>query len=234
MKEAEQSFIIRAFRAINEKETCHRFLEGHVKVLKDYGITNVTTNNAAWIDNPSIYVVVAESNEDKELLGGVRVHVADGKMPLPLENAIGKMDPKIYELISGYLDEGTGELCALWNAKKVAGFGLSLLLIRAGISVVNQVRLSSLFTICADYTMPMVKRVGFVIEDTIGSDGGFVYPNENYIARVLRKMNAVNLETANEYDKQRIFSLRNNPEQLFVEEGPKCLMNIYYRLTIDQ
>lgn len=225
---------IRAFRAIAEKETCYKFLEGHVKVLKDYGISNVTTNNTLWIDNPAIYVVVAQNDDNEnELLGGVRVHVADGRLPLPLETAIGRIDSGVYKLIKEYIDEGTGELCALWNSKKVAGYGLSLLLIRAGISVVNQVSLSSLFTICADYTMPMVKKVGFVIEDSVGNGGGFVYPNENYIAKVLRKMNAEKLDTAEEYDRERILDLRKSPEQHFQENGPNGIINVNYKLRIN-
>jgi len=225
-------FTIRAFRAIDERDTCIRFLEGHVKVLADYGITNITTNNASWMENPSIYVVVVQSKETGELLGGVRVHVADGRMPLPLEAAIGRMDPRVFDLIKGYIDEGTGELCALWNAKKVAGYGFSLLLIRAGISIVTQIKLNSLFTICADYTMGMVKQVGFVVEDSLGDGGGFVYPNENYVARVLRKMNALSLETAEKWDRERILHLRYNPVQFAVEKGPKGELNIDYKLLI--
>jgi len=226
-------FIFRAFRAVDELETCVRFLEGHVKVLEDYGITNITTNNALWMTNPAIYAIVAESPDGKEIYGGIRVHVADGRTPLPLEAAIGRMDKRVCEIIKSYLDSGTGELCGLWNSKKVAGYGLSLLLIRAGISIVTKINLNSLFTICADYTMPMVKRVGFTVEDSIGKNGDFVYPNENYIAKVLRKMNAISLDTAEEYDKERIINLRDNPLQTFFELGPKGELEIEYKLSIN-
>jgi hypothetical protein len=203
-----------------------------VKVLTDYGITNITTNNALWMENPSIYVVVAESSDGSEICGGVRVHIADGKVPLPLELAIGKMDARVYDIISSYIDTGTGELCGLWNSKRVAGMGLSLMLIRAGISIVTQINLDSLFTICADYTMPMVRRVGFVVEDTIGRNGDFIYPNPSYIARVLRKMNAISLDTAEIFDRERIFSLRKNPVQVFIEPGPKGDVEIDYQLLL--
>ncbi len=227
-----EKIIFRAFRAIDERESCERFLAGHQKVLTDYGITNITTNNAKWMDNPLIYVIVAESADRSEICGGIRVHVADGKEPLPLEAAIGKMDNRIYDIIRSYIDTGTGELCGLWNSKKVAGLGISLLLIRAGISIVTQINLDSLFTICADYTMPMVKRVGFEVEDTIGKNGDFVYPNENYIAKVLRKMNAISLDTAEKFDRDRIFDLRDKPVQIFQEEGPKGNIEIDYQLSI--
>jgi hypothetical protein len=116
----------------------------------------------------------------------------------------------------------------------VAGYGISLILIRAGISIVNQVKLASLFTICADYTMPMVKRVGFTVERSIGKNGEFVYPNENYIARVLKRLNALTLEQAEEYDKKRIFSLRNDPVQVFKEKGAKGEVEVDYNLILTE
>ncbi len=110
--------------------------------------------------------------------------------------------------------------------------GISILLVRAGIAIVNQIELSSLFTICADYTLPMVRKVGFIVEDSLGNAGEFVYPNENYIARVLRKMNAETLETAEAFDRDRIFDLRTNPVQTTIETGPRGEIEIDYQLVI--
>lgn len=224
-------FIFRSFRAIDDYETCVRFREGHVKVLSDYGITNITTNNDDWIFNPMVYVIVAE-DEQGVVQGGIRVHMADEEHLLPVEEAVGEMDPKIFDMVREFSHTGTGELCGLWNSKAVAGLGISLLLIRAGISIVNQIDLSSLFTICADYTMPMVSRVGFIVEDQLGNKGEFIYPNENYIARVLRRMNAITLDTAEELDRNRILNLRNKPIQFFNEVGSKGLLEINYQLVI--
>ncbi len=224
--------LLRAFRAIDRPELCELFLKGHVTVLSDYGITNVTTNNRRWLSMPNVYVVVAMSEDRSRILGGVRIHMADGKEKLPLENAIGKMDPKVYNIIRKHIDTGTGELCGLWNSKEVSGYGISLILIRAGISMVNQIHLASLFTICADYTMPMVKRVGFTVENSIGDNGDFIYPNENYIARVLKRINAVTLEQAEEIDRTRIFNLRDNPVQLFRETGPRGNLEVDYNLVL--
>ncbi len=223
---------MRAFRAINNTPACEEFLEGHVRVLEDYGITNISTNNRKWMEITSVYVVVATDESTGKVVGGIRVHIADGKEPLPVENAIGYMDDKVYKLIEKYKDLGTGELCGLWNAKSVAGYGVSLLLVRAGISIVNQIKINSLFTICGDYTLPMVNRVGFIVEKSIGNNGEFLYPKENYIARVLRKMNAVTLETAEEYDRERILDLRDTPIQQAFEKGPKGELHVDYDLTI--
>jgi hypothetical protein len=222
----------RAFRAIDDYETCVGFLKGHVKVLIDYGITNITTNNESWMSNPNVYVIVAEREDDNKIIGGIRVHKADGINPLPVEVAIGYLDPNIYTLINTHIEEGTGELCGLWNAKEVAGLGISLLLIRAGISIVNQFGLCSLFTICAEYTLPMVRRVGFIVEENLGENGAFIYPNENYIARVLKKLNAVSIDSADENDRVRIMNLRNNPQQETFEIINDHELFIKYRLLL--
>lgn len=221
----------RSFTAIKDQETCEEYLHGHVQVLQDYGITNITTNNRHWMSLPNVHGIVAIDEEGK-IVGGVRVHIADGVHPLPVEKAVGYMDPKVASVINEYFDEGTGELCGLWNAKSVAGIGISLFLVRAGIAIVNQIRLASLFTICGDYTMPMVTRVGFVVEDSLGNNGEFIYPKDSYIARVLRKMNAETLETADEYDRNRIFDLRNNPIQHTIEPGPKGDVDIDYKILL--
>jgi hypothetical protein len=221
-----------AFRAIDEPELCNQYFDGHVKVLVDYGITNISTNNDRWMRLPNVYAVVAIQEDTNKIVGGVRVHIADGLEPLPVEKAVGFMDQKVHDLINSYKDDGTGELCGLWNAKSVAGHGISLLLVRAGISIVNQIKLDSLFTICGDYTLPMVHKVGFIVENSIGNNGEFLYPKENYIARVLRKMNAVTLETAEQYDKDRILDLRKNPIQKTIEKGPKGDIEVDYNLVL--
>ena len=224
--------LIRSFQAIKYPEVCELFLKGHIQVLTDYGITNITTNNRKWIEMENVFVVIALSEDRSRLLGGVRIHIADGKEVLPLESAIGKMDPRIHNIIHNYIDKGTGEICGLWNAKEVAGIGISVILVRAGISIVNQIKLASLFTICADYSLPMVKKVGFTVEDSIGKNGEFVYPNENYIARVLRKMNAITLDTAEEHDRERMLNLREKPIQIFNELGPRGEVQVDYNLIL--
>src|SRR5262245_43561542 len=141
-------YTFKAFVAADEPELCRQYAEGHVRVLKDYGITNITSNNHEWSKLKTVYCIVAY-NEEGEMVGGIRMQKADGVHQLPVEKAVGYMDPRIHGIISSYLEEGVGELCALWNAKSVAGRGLSLLLTRAGISICSQVSISIMVGICA-------------------------------------------------------------------------------------
>ena len=35
--------IFRAFKALGNRDLCEKYLDGHIQVLKNYGITNITT-----------------------------------------------------------------------------------------------------------------------------------------------------------------------------------------------
>jgi hypothetical protein len=225
-------FRFRAFKAVDNPELCEKYLEGHVHVLVNYGITNITTNTKEWMTWDTVYCVIAEK-EDGTVVGGIRTHLADGIRQLPVEKAIGRMDPRIHDIVRSYLKDGVGELCALWNAKEVAGMGLSIMLVRAGISMLNQIRCNTLMGICADYTLKMFRKVGFVVDTSLGMGGEFVYPNENYVARVLGILNANDLSTAEEYDRNKMLDLRERPVQTCVETGPNNLqIEIEYLLLL--
>ena len=113
----------RAFYPCMDSETSQNYLKGHISVLEDYGITNITTNNTWWMKLDNMYGIVAEK-EDGTVVGGIRIQIADKIHPLPVELAVGKMDNRIYKLVENYSKEGVGELCALWNAKEIAGQGI--------------------------------------------------------------------------------------------------------------
>src|SRR5476649_1860458 len=107
---------IRVFRAPDDPATCLKFIEGHRKVLSIYGIENITTNTEDWMFRHSIFVIVVESLEGK-LYGGARIQVADGLHPLPIEEATGKMDPRIYEIVRELARAGAAKLSGLWKTK---------------------------------------------------------------------------------------------------------------------
>ena len=209
----------RSFRAVDEPDTCKQYVEAHVRQLTEYGITKITSNNNEWMNNPDVYGVVAELQSTKQMVGGIRLQIANGKQPLPVEEAIGHLDPKIHDIVAERMSTGIGELCGLWISKNVAGKGVSMLLTRAGISINNQLRCEILLGICAQYTLKMFNDVGFVIDRSLGNKGDFVYPNENYIAWVLGILNATTLETASEYNRKMILDLREKPIQKRIEKG---------------
>src|SRR6201985_1501063 len=100
---------LRAFRAIDEPETCALFIEGHTHVLTNIGVTKVSYSKNEWVNNPAVFVLVVESLDGKKVFGGARVHVAGGTEPPPIEQATGAMDSSIHKLVWNYAQKGTGE-----------------------------------------------------------------------------------------------------------------------------
>lgn len=203
---------LRSYRAIEEEQSCMNFARGHRKVLEGFNLGNISTNNYDWAYNPNVYVVEATDPETGELLGGIRVQIADGVYNLPVEDAVFHFDPKISEMVRHYaLSGGTSELCGLWNSRsKAPNTGITMNLVIAGVAICNQLPITSIFTIVASYTLKIALRLGYRVETTLGDNGEFTYPNSNYIARVL-SMNPQTLEHTYAVIKERIAELRENP-----------------------
>ncbi len=222
---------IRAFRAIDEPQTCNRFLEGHRKVLEEFNLENITTNTPKWISHPQTYVVIGEL--DGDLIGGIRVQLADGDFPLPVEDAVGHFDANIHKLVEKYrTDVGTGELCGLWNSRRLPpNLGITVLLSIAAVSICNQLTIKNLFAICAGYTLAGARRLGFEIEKSVGNNGEFTYPNSNFVARVL-SMNCITLASSNVQYKGEMLDLRADRNFKRILQTSSEPIPIEYDLTL--
>ena len=225
---------LRAYRSVDEPQTSQRYFEGHLDVLRIYGITEITSAKDRWYENPASFAIIAETVDEGKIVGGIRVHSVGGTQPLPVEDAIGEMDAKIYDMVRDHhIKNGAGELCGLWNSRDVAGMGVSMILIRAGLAITEQLELDSIFGICADLTLPMFKKVGYEIEETLGNKGTFYYPKSDLLANAL-VMDARTLRAADPIEREKILHLRDEPQQTRTEVGPKGALEIEYDLVLQR
>lgn len=227
---------IRAFRAIDDQETCLRFIAGHRRVLSIYGIENITTNTDSWINNPAMFVIVVESLDGEKLYGGARVQAANGINPLPIEEATGKMDPKIYDIVKYHSQFGAAELSGLWNSKEVAGFGIgSLFPSRVAVAICEQLGVEVLFTLCSPTTARFKTWIGGKELEAIGNKGTFYYPKLDLIATALYTEDAINLPDGHPREREKIFFLRKNPVHTAEEKSPfkNKVVQIHYSLKIE-
>jgi hypothetical protein len=224
---------LKAFRAIDEPETCALFVEGHVNVLTSIGVKKVTSSKNEWTTNPAVFVITVESLDGKRVYGGARVHVSGGTQPLPIEQATSALDASIHQLVWRYAQHGTGEICGLWNSREIAGYGIgSIFLTRAAVAISTQIGLESLFALCAPYTVKMAESVGYHIETSIGNEGTFYYPKLDLLATTMLNKDIKTLSSANEEDKQAIFKLRETLTLMRLEELRRKKIKIYYELEI--
>lgn len=224
---------IKAFRAIDHPDLCESYITGHRRVLEAVGVTKVTSANTEWVEDPLTWVVSVFSTDDNRVVGGARIQKAGGSLRLPIEDAIGDMDARIYDMVQAHVAEGTGELCGLWNSREVAGLGIgSMFLTRAGVSILNQLNMKSLFGLAASYTLKMAMNAGYEIVHELGQDGTFYYPKENLIATALLIPDIDKLGGADPGERDLILQLRDNPVQSRLDIGRQGEIWIDYQLRV--
>lgn len=224
---------LRAFRAIDDRETCQLFLEGHEQVLTSIGVKKVTSSKTEWTENPASFVLIVESLDRKRVYGGARVHVAGGLEPLPIEQATSSFDQGIIELVRQYAQYGTGEVCGLWNSREIAGYGIgSIFLFRAAVAISTQIGLQSLFGLCAPYTLKMAQNVGFDIIKNVGFNGTYYYPKLDLLATAVLLDDLYDMNATATEDRDAIFKLRQNLNVVMLEELRKKQMTIHYEIAI--
>jgi hypothetical protein len=101
---------------------------------------------------------------------------------------------------------------------------------RAGISLIPQLKLSSLFALCAPHTLKISIEKGFEVETSIGNQGTFIYPKLDLVATSIIIKDPFTLPLALPDEKKIIFELRDNPEMTGIV--PKNNTEISYNLTI--
>ncbi len=235
LKNIVEMIRIRAFRAIDDVEACNLYALEHMEILKIFGITKITTANNSWIDNPNVYVILAERVSDNYPVGGARIHLYHPDYPLPMDDAIKEFDPNVKNILAHHAENGgTSEICGLWNARSVAGWGIgTLFLARAGVAMSTQLPMSSMFVLCGGHTIGITLEKGFTIDERLGNKGTFYYPKEGLVATAGVMNNIYDLKDAQEIDRGIIESLRANPNQTRTESTDKITFDVEYRLNLN-
>ncbi|MCH8332234.1 MAG: PAS domain-containing protein [Bacteroidetes bacterium] len=124
----------------------------------------------------------------------------------------------------------------LENILESMTMGVIVLNLDGNVSIFNRAAseisgLNTLFVLCAPYTVEMVENVGFELEPSLGMNGSFPYPRDDYKATVLVLHDIQKLSKAKLKDRNLIYELRNNPNLLRIEEGPLGNINAQYDMT---
>jgi hypothetical protein len=232
----DKSIIISAFRAIDNAVLCQEFIRGHRKVLASYNIPKITSDDNLWAKNEDVYVIIVRALGG-EIVGGARIHVKNESFMLPIEEAFSEKHTDFYQWMKQFQNTRIGEMCGLWNAKIIAGSGISLLLTRSimaksGIVIANQLKLNSLLCLCAPWTVNLVKEFGFDIAENIGNKGAYPYPRPDLLATVMFIKDTEELHHASSVQRQKVFDLRYAPIQKAKEQRNEVQLEVNYNLVI--
>ena len=194
---------INSFKAKLHPRECKDFIVEHTKVLQAFDITNITSATTDWAFSSSTIVITIRDSESNQMIGGGRIQVANGKLALPIETAVGEMDAQIYKVIEEHRKEGTAEFCGLWSSRATARMGIgSAFLVRIIIAVASQVGIKSMFALCAPATVKTAVSLGFTVEEYLGDNGAFYYPKLDLVATAMKLPNIFTLKDAQEDEKK--------------------------------
>lgn len=226
---------IHAFKAVDDREACMRFAQGHRNVLLNHGVKNVVTVKEQWMTDPNVWVVLVDSPDGSRTYGGARIHRSTVNNRLPIQDAIGYLDSGIDDFIKRNRKQGLGEICGLWNSIEVAGMGVgSVYLIRAGLSIVQQLKINKMFALCSPYTYRMAASFGFFQLQELGDKGKFNYPTDRLIATVTYQEDTLEMPGANDEQRNFILDLRSQPFQRRIETARNgSLVEVEYKLLLD-
>ena len=161
------------------------------------------------------------------------MHKANRKNPLPIEDAVGFMDDRIYQMVEERTDAGTGELAGLWNSWEIAGLGIgSMQLGTACVAYSDLLGLTTLFGLCAPATYRNTLRGGFRVIKEIGNNGKFYYPKEDMTATALLIDDVKNLPITLEPERSIAMNMRANEishQEILSKTGE--VINLYFDLT---
>ncbi|MEZ4799076.1 MAG: hypothetical protein R2809_04695 [Flavobacteriales bacterium] len=224
---------IRAFRACDDIASSARFHQGHTEVLSSFGL-KLTSANPVWLDDPNCYVILVESLDGYHSYGGARIQISTIEKELPIESAIGYLDPNIYKVVSSHRNDGVAEICGLWNSPVVAGMGVgSTFSIRCAFAVAGFLDIKGMFALCSPYTYRMAGSFGFLKMEEIGNDGVLPYPSEKQVAIVTFQEDVKAMNRASEEERTFIMNLRKHPSQITEEDvGKNDPIQVHYNLQL--
>lgn len=229
-KEELESITIRAFRAVDDLDSCHRFLQGHLDVISAFGF-KLSSATESWMLDPKTYVVIVESNDRSRTFGGARLQFRSPNNPLPVEGAIGVEAPEIYPFLEQHSE--LAEICGLWNSVNVAGMGIgSVYSIRAAIALAGMVGVKEMVALCSVHTYRMAHRYGFNLLQEIGNKGAIPYAGAHQTAHLTYQFDVEGLPNSVEAERNLIMDLRKNPDQVIKDNGNPSELQVHYKLGI--
>jgi hypothetical protein len=202
---------VKAYCAHESVGNCRANAEVHAQVLRRYDIGNITSARHGWWENEQTSVLLLEDAATSEPLGAVRLQRWGNGIPLPMENAMAKVDTRVHDWVARFSNDGVGELCGLWCAPRVKGFALGAVLTRMGLSIATQLRTRTVLGVCDTRAVPANEKVGFARDRDLALDGTFEYPRPGLKAHVLRVADVEQLAGATFDDRAAIDEYRDQP-----------------------
>lgn len=220
-------------RAWERPDLFEKYEQGYKNVLLSYGLESVSSLEESHEDLNDTYLILIGTENMSTVYGGAKIIVSNANNTLPIEHAIGEIDPRIIEYVKNIGPGRIAEICGLWNMRAAAGLGIgSIYLIRTSIAVLDQLNHPIALALCSPFTVRMQTTFGFGTLESIGNQGTFHYPTETLLATVTFLDDSRTMGKASELERSKIMWLRENPNSTIFENSPSGkLIEVVYRLN---
>lgn len=226
-----RSLRIRAFRAIDDIETSKRFAEGHEGVLKNHGITKVSSTDNRWMEDPNVYVLVMTSPSGHKLYGGARIHLYSEEQPLPSQVVLRRYDENTDAYYEKLAEEGCAEFCALWNSVEIAGLGIGAkTLVKCGWSMCAKLGIRYMVALLSPLTKRWMKDLALERIEELGNGGQIPYPDDRLIATITKYTHPEGLDILKDEFRQQVEDLQEKPQQDLPSTGIKGTITVHFDL----
>lgn len=227
------SIRIKILHSFDNEDSAQIYLTSQRNILKEFNVQGIRSAKKKLWENNLSYLIVLEDVKTNEIVGGVRLDVADDKHLLPMEESLAHLYPELILRIHKF-NNIIAELCALWIKKEYSERRLAEHLIIAAIAVANKIRIKVIVGLANQYSLPIVESLGFTAASTVGKEKGNFpnYPNEKYTSTVV-ELDAYELNTVPEEVKERIISLRSNPVQCIIDQYNGYFTGLEYDIRLN-
>lgn len=228
----ELDFILSLHRAADDYLLCENFVQGHRQLLamNDVDLGPIDTS---WFNSEDVFLLVVRRAYDKEILGGAKLVIFDGRNNLPLLKLLNDDYPELFGFLSDYAEKGLVEISGLWNSRSVAGLGLgSEQLIRTSIAICGLLNIETVVTFCSPFVTRFAELYGFTPLSQFGENGSIPFPDNRWMSTINILTDPRIMSKADSAEKSIIFALRGNPIQMkkFISRGKE--INIKFELKL--
>ncbi|MBC7387589.1 MAG: hypothetical protein H7329_00115 [Opitutaceae bacterium] len=176
---------VKSFVANMDMGSCLEFSEGYQQIITEQGINHAYIQKHHWMQSEGIYGVLAEN--EGHIIGGIILFVPVDTSRFPYED-ITEMSGKTKKRSPKSYSKDTGELFALWHSNHVAGWGLSYILLKAGLALSVKLGLKKTLYLSAEFNLRLIDKLGF--EPEIENDSPVTYVFQQASFKTLISLNS--------------------------------------------
>ncbi len=218
-----------SFETSQNLASCLDFVEGYKRVLTDQNINFLKSIDYTALSTQAQYGILA--SYEGEIIGGLLLYHPTESLPsFPFKTTtLNTQANSPYEV---EIIPKTAEIVAVWNAKKVAGWGLSYVLLKAGLALSVYLGFDKTLYLTADYNIRLVEKLGLELLRVKGHDIFYHFEPNAFQARAYLHLFDMNKYSYSKKEKDAIIEIAK-AEQLTTNEAVLgSFLEIEYTLAL--